>query len=74
MYGCVISCFYYIRLIQIMYFQKKKYVILYQPMDASKAFLLALSFFFLTFFFFYAAPLDLLTKEITNQIVSQLPY
>ena len=70
----VISCFYYIRLIQIMYFQKKKYGILYQPMDASKAFLLALIFFFLTFFFFYATPLDLLTKEITNQIVSQLPY
>lgn len=65
----VVSCFYYIRLVQIMYFQKKKFWILYQPIDGSKALLLALIFLFLTFFSFYPSPLFLLTKEISYQLI-----
>lgn len=60
----VISCFYYIRLVQIIYFQKKKNWILYPMMDSSKAFLLSVIFFFLILLTFYPSPLFLYSKEI----------
>jgi proton-translocating NADH-quinone oxidoreductase chain N len=52
-----ISCFYYIRLIKIMYFEKPVTWISYPPMDKPTSLLLGGCFFFLLAFFLYPAPL-----------------
>jgi proton-translocating NADH-quinone oxidoreductase chain N len=60
----VISCFYYIRLIKIMYFDTPKTWILYKPMDREKSILLGITIFFITFFFLYPSPLFLVTHKM----------
>jgi NADH-ubiquinone oxidoreductase chain 2 len=60
----VISCFYYIRLIKIMYFDVPKTWILYKPMDREKSILLGITVFFITFFFLYPSPLFLVTHKM----------
>nr|YP_009675872.1 NADH dehydrogenase subunit 2 [Riccia fluitans]QDE12670.1 NADH dehydrogenase subunit 2 [Riccia fluitans]QIA59844.1 NADH dehydrogenase subunit 2 [Riccia cavernosa]QIB72364.1 NADH dehydrogenase subunit 2 [Riccia fluitans]WKW95130.1 NADH dehydrogenase subunit 2 [Riccia fluitans] len=60
----VISCFYYIRFVKIMYFDTPKTWILYKPMDREKSFLLAITVFFITFFFLYPSPLFLVTHQM----------
>nr|YP_004927653.1 NADH dehydrogenase subunit 2 [Treubia lacunosa]AEH99700.1 NADH dehydrogenase subunit 2 [Treubia lacunosa] len=60
----VISCFYYIRLVKIMYFDTPKTWILYKPMDREKSLLLAITVFFTTFFFLYPSPLFLVTHQM----------
>lgn len=52
----VISCFYYIRLIKILYFDKPLKWVVYQPMDREKSILLAISLFFIVYFFCYPSP------------------
>lgn len=60
----VISCFYYIRLVKIMYFDTPKTWILYKPMDREKSILLGITLFFITFFFLYPSPLFLVTHKM----------
>jgi len=60
----VISCFYYIRMIKIMYFEKPTQWHVYQQIDKEKSLLLAISSFFLVFFFFYPSPLFVMTYQI----------
>jgi NADH:ubiquinone oxidoreductase subunit 2 (subunit N) len=52
----VISCFYYIRLIKIMYFEKPSHWIIYKPMEKEISYLLGITLFFILFFFFYPSP------------------
>jgi len=61
----VISCFYYIRIIKIIYFEKPSYWVGYQQIDSEKALLLALSTFFIAFFFVYPSPLFIMTSQIS---------
>ena len=47
----VVSCFYYIRLIKIMYFEAPSHAITFAPMDREKATLIGLTTMFIVFFF-----------------------
>nr|YP_010890608.1 NADH dehydrogenase subunit 2 [Lycopodium japonicum]WJK71467.1 NADH dehydrogenase subunit 2 [Lycopodium japonicum] len=60
----VISCFYYIRLVKIMYFDTPKTWILYKPMDREKSLLLAITLFSPTPFFLYPSPLFLVSHQM----------
>nr|YP_009755778.1 NADH dehydrogenase subunit 2 [Gonatozygon brebissonii]QIQ23056.1 NADH dehydrogenase subunit 2 [Gonatozygon brebissonii] len=60
----VISCFYYIRFVKIMYFDTPKTWILYKPMDREKSILLGFTLFCITFFFLYPSPLFLVTHKM----------
>nr|QIA60966.1 NADH dehydrogenase subunit 2 [Scapania griffithii] len=60
----VISCFYYIRFVKIMYFDTPETWILYKPMDREKSLLLAITVFLITFFFLYPSPLFLVTHQM----------
>nr|QIA60136.1 NADH dehydrogenase subunit 2 [Haplomitrium mnioides]QIA60178.1 NADH dehydrogenase subunit 2 [Haplomitrium mnioides] len=60
----VISCFYYIRFVKIMYSDTPKTWILYKPMDREKSLLPAITVFFLTFFFPYPSPSFLVTHQM----------
>jgi len=60
----VVSCFYYIRMIKIMYFEKPTQFIAYQSMDQEKSILLGLTLFFMIFFFFYPSPLFLVVHQV----------
>jgi len=60
----VISCFYYIRLVKIMYFDTPKTWILYKPMDREKSILLGVTLFGIIFFFLYPSPLFLVTHKM----------
>lgn len=61
----VISCFYYIRIIKIMYFEKLPTDILsFQAIDQSKSLILGISLFFLVFFIFYPSPIFLIAQKV----------
>jgi proton-translocating NADH-quinone oxidoreductase chain N len=59
----VIGTVYYLRLIQIMYFDKAKTLVTYQPIDKIKSIVLAVTCFFLVFFIFYPSPLMIMTHK-----------
>lgn len=59
----VLTCFYYIRLIRIMYFSTPKTWCSSARVPRANAYALSLSFFFLTFFIAYPAPLYLLIHK-----------
>jgi len=60
----VVSCFYYIRLIKIMYFERPSRWLVYDAMDAEKALVIAASLFFVVFFFAYPSPLFLSAHKV----------
>lgn len=60
----VVSCFYYIRLIKIMYFEKPTKFIAYQRMDKEKSLMIGVTLFFMIFFFFYPSPLFLVAHKV----------
>ena len=60
----VISCFYYIRFVKVMYFDTPNTWILYKPMDHEKSLLLAITSFCITFFFLYPSPLFLVSHQM----------
>jgi proton-translocating NADH-quinone oxidoreductase chain N len=60
----VVSCFYYIRLIKIMYFEKPTKFIAYRPMDREKSIIIGITLFFMIFFFFYPSPLFLVAHKV----------
>ena len=60
----VISCFYYIRLIKIMYFEKRSNWIVYKPMAKETSILLGITLFFILFFFFYPSPFFYIAHKV----------
>jgi proton-translocating NADH-quinone oxidoreductase chain N len=60
----VISCFYYIRLIKIMYFEKPSTWIVYKPMEKEISIILGISLFFILFFFFYPSPIFYIAHKV----------
>nr|AEO21067.1 NADH dehydrogenase subunit 2 [Silene conica] len=60
----VIGCFYYIRLVKRMFFDKPRTWILYEPMDRNKSLLLAITSFFITSSFLYPSPLFSVTHQM----------
>jgi len=60
----VISCFYYIRFIKIMYFEKPSTWLIYKPMDKAKSILLGMTLFFMIFFFCYPSPLFFMAHKV----------
>ena len=65
----VVSCFYYIRLIKIMYFENPKAWASYETMDKEKSLVIGASFFFILFFFLYPSPIFLLTHKVALSIL-----
>ena len=59
-----ISCFYYIRLIKIMYFEKPTQLLQLETIDKPKAIILAITLFIITTFFLYPAPLFINTHKL----------
>ena len=60
----VIGCFYYIRLVKIMYFDTPRTWMIYKPMDRDKSLLLAITFSSITSSFPYPSPLFLVTHQM----------
>ncbi|KAJ4759117.1 NADH dehydrogenase subunit 2 [Rhynchospora pubera] len=60
----VIGCFYYIRLVKRMFFDKPRTWILYEPMDREKSLLLAMTSSFITSSFPYPSPIFDLTHQM----------
>jgi|TARA_B110000971_G_C20004582_1_gene498465 proton-translocating NADH-quinone oxidoreductase chain N len=65
----VISCFYYLRLIKILTFEKPDSWIHYPPMDKEKAFVLGITSFFILFFFLYPSPLFIACHQVAASIL-----
>ena len=64
-----VSCFYYIRVVKIMYFETPKtWVTLSQPSQAA-AYCLALGFLFLVFLMVYPTPLYLVSHKVACALV-----
>ena len=60
----VISCFYYIRFVKVMYFDAPLNWIYYKPMDQAKSLVLAITMLLTTLFFLYPSPLFLVTHQM----------
>jgi proton-translocating NADH-quinone oxidoreductase chain N len=60
----VLSCFYYIRLVKIMYFEGNKNWCSFSLVPVENAITLAITLFFILFFMFYPTPLHLITHKI----------
>ena len=61
----VVSCFYYIRLIKVMFFEAPKHWCSFSRLPKENALILALSLFFILFLMMYPSPLHLITHKIT---------
>lgn len=59
----VISCYFYIRFIKIIYFDKPKKWAVFQSMDREKSLLLSISLLIIIFFFCYPSPLFVLAHK-----------
>ena len=60
----VVSCFYYIRFVKVMYFDTPLVWSFYKPMDREKSIILAVTFFLITLFFVYPSPIFLITHQM----------
>lgn len=60
----VLSCFYYIRLVKIMYFEGPRNWCSFSRIPVENAITLAITVFFILFFMFYPTPLHLITHKI----------
>jgi NADH-ubiquinone oxidoreductase chain 2 len=60
----IISYFYYICFVKIMYFDTFKKWILYKPMDRKKILTIIITLFFITFLFLYPSPFFLITHQM----------
>jgi len=61
----VVSAFYYLRFIKVMYFDLPQKLILIDRIDKEKSLILGGSFFFLILLFFWPSPLFLLAHEVS---------
>lgn len=60
----VISCFYYIRLIKIMYFENPKNWCSFSRVSKENSYILGITFFFMLFFMVYPAPLYTISHKV----------
>lgn len=60
----VISCFYYIRIIKIMYFEKPKNWCSFYQISKETSLCLAIGFFFILFFMIYPSPIYFFTHKV----------
>lgn len=60
----VLSCFYYIRIVKIMYFESPSNWLTFNQIPKETSIVLGLTLCFLLFFFFYPAPVFLVTHKI----------
>lgn len=60
----VVSCFYYIRLVKIMYFEAPQNWCSFATIPVENALTLAITLFFIMFFMFYPTPLHFMTHKI----------
>ena len=60
----VVSCFYYIRVVKIMYFENPKNWLTFSPIPKESSLVVGISFFFILFFVFYPSPLYLATHKV----------
>ena len=60
----VLSCFYYIRLVKVMYFETPKQWCSFSRIPLANALTLAITLFFILFFMFYPTPLHLMTHKV----------
>jgi len=67
--SCV-SCFYYIRIIKIMYFEKPVEYLSYDTVDKEKGAILAVTLFLVLFFFLYPEPLFVHSHKLALLFVS----
>jgi NADH:ubiquinone oxidoreductase subunit 2 (subunit N) len=72
----VISCFYYIRLIKIMYFEKETQtpgnfqpINSFESIDKTKSLILGFTLFFTLFFLFYPSPLFLIAHKVALSLI-----
>ena len=61
----VLSCFYYIRLVKVMYFEVPKNWCSFLRVPYENALTLAISLFFIIFLMAYPSPLHLITHKVT---------
>lgn len=61
----VVSCFYYIRVVKIMYFEKPESWCSYMQIPKENALTLAVSLWFILFFMMYPSPLHLITHKVS---------
>jgi proton-translocating NADH-quinone oxidoreductase chain N len=66
----VVSCFYYIRLIKIMYFETPKNWCSFSRISKENSYVLGITFFFMLFFMVYPAPLYLVSHKVALALCS----
>lgn len=66
----VISCFYYIRLIKIMYFETPKNWLSFSQVKKENALILGITFFFILFFMLFPTPLYLVSHKFALSLCS----
>lgn len=66
----VLSCFYYIRLVKIIYFEVPKTWCSYTQVPSQNALTLGLSLFFILFLMMYPSPLHLITHKVSLVLCS----
>ena len=66
----VISCFYYIRLIKIMYFEKAKNWLSFSQIKKENALTLGITLFFILFFMMFPTPLYLISHKFALSLCS----
>ena len=64
----VISCFYYIRVVKVMYFETPKNWLSFSQIPKSSSLVVGVSFFFILFFVLYPNPLYLATHKVALAI------
>ena len=64
----VISCFYYIRLVKIMYFEQTVNIMSFNQIKKENAIILGFSFFFIVFFMLFPTPLFLVSHKFAIAI------
>ena len=66
----VISCFYYIRVIKIMYFEKPKSYCSFSRITKQNSLVLGFTLFFIIFFMAYPTPLFLVSHKVALSLCS----
>jgi len=66
----VVSCFYYIRLIKIMYFENPKNWCSFSRISKENSYILGITFFFMLFFMVYPSPLYVISHKVALALCS----
>ena len=66
----VVSCFYYIRLVKIMYFENPKNWCSFSRISKENSYILGITFFFMLFFMVYPSPLYVISHKVALALCS----